>query len=216
MRRHVLHRLRRREVIRELRALGLLACDDRGPPLAAIPHQLAQLPNELGVLREAFDEDGPGALECGCRIGHAFLDIDERRGGRLGHERRILEQRERQRLEPGLARDLSLGAPLRFVRQVEIFESGLRLGVRDRRGEPGRHLALLLDAGDDGRTTVLELPEVAEALFERAQLGVVEPARGLLAVTRDERHGGLLVEQLDGGIHLGDAGIEDRGDAFGD
>ena len=73
---------------------------------------------------------------------------------------------------------------------------------RDRRRELGRQLALLLDALEDRRAALLELAQIGQPLLERAQLGVVEPAGGFLAVARDEGHGGLVVEQGDGGVHL--------------
>ena len=55
---------------------------------------------------------------------------------------------------------------------------------------------------EDRGAAVLQLAQVAQPLFELAQLGVVEAAGGLLAVAGDERHGGAAVEQLDGRADL--------------
>jgi hypothetical protein len=66
--------------------------------------------------------------------------------------------------------------------------------VHHRIEQLGRHLALFLDRLDDRRAALLELAQVAQALLEQAQLDVVEPAGGFLAVARDERHGGAFIE----------------------
>ena len=65
---------------------------------------------------------------------------------------------------------------------------------------------------EHGRAAVLELAQVAEPLLERAQLCVVEAARDLLAVARDERHGRPAVEQADGRGHLAVTDAELLGD----
>ena len=49
---------------------------------------------------------------------------------------------------------------------------------------------------------LLQLPQVAQPLLERAQLRVVEHLGRFLAVARDERHGRPAVEQLDRGLDL--------------
>src|SRR5262249_1331671 len=54
---------------------------------------------------------------------------------------------------------------------------------------------------------------IGESLLELTELRVVEAAGLLLAVARDERHGGALAEQLDRRRHLRDADIQFVGDA---
>src|SRR5690606_40328273 len=72
------------------------------------------------------------------------------------------------------------------------------------------------DAGKDRGAAVVQLAQVAQALFQIAQLGIVKAAGDFLAVAGDERHGGAFVEQRHGGGYLlrahaqfgGDAGID--------
>ena len=73
---------------------------------------------------------------------------------------------------------------------------------RDRREEFGRHLALLGDRLDDGRAAVFQLAQIAQPVFQQAQLRVVQAARRLLAVARDEGHRRALVEQGNGSGNL--------------
>ncbi len=54
-----------------------------------------------------------------------------------------------------------------------------------------------------------------EALFERAQLDVVQPAGGFLAVAGDEGHGGLVVEQRDRRLDLRHPDVQFFGDTSG-
>ena len=64
-------------------------------------------------------------------------------------------------------------------------------------------LALLGDGGQHRGPTLVELTQVAQPLLEGAQLPVIEAAGHFLAVAGDERDRGPLVEQPDGGNHLG-------------
>src|SRR5690606_20005815 len=77
-------------------------------------------------------------------------------------------------------------------------------------------LALLLDAREDRLAAVLELAQVREARLERAQLRIVEAAGDLLPIARDERYGGTVVEQRDGGLDLRRGGADLGGDGFRD
>ena len=63
-------------------------------------------------------------------------------------------------------------------------------------------LPWLADRLQDRRPPLLQLPQVAQPLLERAELGVVEAAGHLLAVPGDEGDGGAAVEQVDGRLHL--------------
>ena len=70
--------------------------------------------------------------------------------------------------------------------------------------------------GEDRRAPLFQFAQVAQALFEVAQLGVVEAVGRFLAVARDEGHGGAFVEQGDGGGDLGRTDAEFDGDAVFD
>ena len=126
-----------------------------------------------------------------------------------------MQQGEAERLEPRLAGNLRPGPAFRLVGEIEIFEPGLGVGSADRSGEHRRQLALLVDAGENGGTALVELAQVRQAFFERAQLRVVEAGGGLLAITRDERHGGLVVEQRNRRFHLRHADVQLLGNTFG-
>ena len=180
------------------------------------PHMVAQAADQIGIFGEAFHQDLHGAVERGLRVRDALLGIDERGRLRLRRARRIREQQVGERLQPGLARDLRLGAALRLEGQVEIFQARLGLGGLDLLADLRRQLALLVDALQDRGAAVLHLAQILEALIERAQLRVVEPAGRLLAIARHERHRRTAVEQVDGGGDLRLAHAEFLRNAGGD
>ena len=72
----------------------------------------------------------------------------------------------------------------------------------DLRFERVVELALLADAAEDRRAALLKLAQIAQPLFQRAQLRVVEHAGDFLAVARDERHRRAAVQKLDRRLHL--------------
>src|SRR5690606_3041544 len=72
----------------------------------------------------------------------------------------------------------------------------------DLRLQRGCELALLFDTGEHRRTPFFQFAQVAETLFQRTQLRVVEPAGHFLAIARDEGHGGAFVEERHGGGDL--------------
>ena len=82
-------------------------------------------PTSVGILADALDEDMAGAFQRGLGVGDALVGGDELCGLRLGHQRRVLQQRIGERLEAGLARDLRLGAALGLERRVEVFQLDL-------------------------------------------------------------------------------------------
>jgi hypothetical protein len=55
-------------------------------------------------------------------------------------------------------------------------------------------LALLLDAGEDADAPFVEFSQVAQALFQMTQLGVIEAAGHFFPVTGDEGHGGAFIQ----------------------
>ncbi len=92
------------EPVGELGARLLLPRHDARDQPAPRPEPLAQLADHVGVLGEALDQDRPGTVERRGHVGHPPVGIDV--PGRLGLrvQRRVPEQRERQRLQPRLAR----------------------------------------------------------------------------------------------------------------
>ena len=145
-------------------------------------------------------------------VGDLLFGVDEGRGRRLRIVLRLRQQQVGERLQPGLPGDLGLGAALRLERQIDVLQAPLAVGSQDRRLERGIELALLADRVEDRGAPLLQLAQIVEPLFERAQLRVVERAGGLLAIARDERHRRAAVEQRDGGIDLRLAHAELFGD----
>ena len=86
--------------------------------------------------------------------------------------------------------------------QVQIFQILLGGGQLNRLPQIGRQLSLLFNAFEHGFAPVLQLAQVAEAVFKLTQLNVIQPAGGLLAVARDERHSGAAVEEFNSGFDL--------------
>ena len=208
VRRHVLQPLGGAEIVGELNAFGFLARHDSRSPFAAFPHELPQSADELGILGKLLHQDPARAFERRGRVRDPLLRIDVGGGRIFGHESGILQQREGEWLEPGLDSDLRPRAPFRLVRQIQIFEPRLRVRGVEHRGQLRREFPLGRDALDDRGPPILELAKVCQPLVERAQLRVVEPAGGFLAVAGDEGHGGFVIEQRDGGLDLGHAHLE--------
>ena len=152
--------------------------------------------------REPLGQDRPRAVQRGLRIGHALVGVHERGGRRERIHRRVAEQPLGERLQAGLARDLRLGAPLGLERQVDVLQARLGLGAPDLRLQLLVQLALLAHRLQDRRPPLLQLPQIAQPLLERAQLRVVEHLGRFLAVAGDEGHGRTAVEQFHGGLHL--------------
>lgn len=206
------------EVVAELGAFLFLAGDHAGGQGRFVLHEHAQLVEQRGVFGEALHEDVLGAFQHRLDVGEAFLGVDETRGLAFRDQGRVVEQCVGQRAEAGFQGDLALGAALLLIRQVEVFETGLGVGELDVAGQFGGQLALFLDAGEDRAAAFFQFAQVAQALFQHAQLGIVEAAGDLFAVTGDEGNGGAFVEQGDGSgdlLRLNAAGGQ-CGELFGD
>ena len=190
-----------------------------------LAHVFAHRGEQVGVFGKALHQDLARTIERGLGVGHTgVVDaigvaeglLQVLGGFVVGHQHGIGEQRVGQRLQAGFARDLRLGAALELVGQVEVFEPRLVFSTFDGGAQLGGHLVLLFDAGDHRGAAFLQFAQVVQALFEIAQLGVVERAGDFLAVARNEGHGGALIEQLDGGGDLGQAHAQFGGDALFD
>ncbi|PRP93316.1 hypothetical protein ENSA5_43380 [Enhygromyxa salina] len=156
----------------------------------------------LGLLDDGLDHDVAGARERGLGVGHVELGVDERDGLALGRAvARLGEDPGGERSEAPLVRDRGLGPSLGLEREVEILERLLG-GRRAELGlERGGQLGLVADRREDRRATILELDEVAAALFDRADLDLVEATGRLFSVARDEGHRRAFGEQADDGEH---------------
>ncbi len=204
------------EVVAELGAFGFLAWYDAGTEGGVVLEEAPQLGQQVGVLGEALHEDVLGAFEHGLHIGEALLSVDKTGGFAFRIQLGIAEQRIGQLAETGFQGDLALGAALLLVGQVEVFDAGLGVGEVDLALELGGQLALFLDAGEDRDASLVQLAQVAQALFQVTQLGIVEAAGDFLAIAGDEGNGGAFVEQRHGGGDLlrayaqlvGDTGID--------
>ena len=75
----------------------------------------------------AFTSGTPGLSPCS--VVNAGFEVLRRLG--LGIQRMIGQQRRRQHVEPGFARDLRLGAALRLVGQIQIFQALLGVGLEE-------------------------------------------------------------------------------------
>ena len=164
---------------------------------------------ELGVLADHFGDDVARAFE---RLfgRHAELrgDFGERRGVAL------FPEELGERFEALVARDGGLGAALRFVGQVEIFEFGLFEGGFDLRLELRGELALFLNGGEDGFAAVFEFAEILELFLDVADLDFVQVAGDFLAIARNEGHGGAAVEEFDDGIHAFERDVQQLRDMY--
>ncbi|MFU0842040.1 MAG: hypothetical protein ACFWTZ_05455 [Burkholderia sp.] len=216
VRRDAAHRLSVVEIVAELGPFGLLAFGDAAHRLALAPEPAAQLLEQAAVLAHALAEDVARSRKRRGGVGNALFRVHKGRGLRVGIFLGMREKQVRKRLEARLAGDRGSRAALRPVRQVKVLEALLGVGFLDRRLELGRELALGADRLEHRASALVELPQVGKPLFERAQLRVVEAARRLLAVARDEGHRGAAVEQIRGRLHLSGACADLPGDALKD
>ena len=161
------------EVVAELGARILLAFDHLRANLALRPQPVAQLADQVRVLGDRLHQDRTRAVQRGTHVGDALVRIDERLGERFRRQRGIVAQAQRQRLQPGLAGDLRLGAALRLERQVQVLQSRLGVGGEQVGLQRIAKLALFLDAGEDRRAALFQLAQVTQAFLQQAQLGVV-------------------------------------------
>src|SRR6266849_5117485 len=202
MRRHLGQVLGEIEIIAEFGASLLFTVAHLGREPADRPHLLAQRADQIGVLREAFDQDRAGAVERGGSVGDLLLGIDE------AHRRDrwiVLWSREQQigqRLEAGLFGYLGLGAALRLERQIDVFKSAFAGGGANCCFERVIELALIADRIQDDDAALLKLAQIAQAFVERAQLRIIERAGRFLAIAGNEGQGCALVEHRPRGCDL--------------
>ncbi|MCY1518203.1 hypothetical protein D9M68_529120 [compost metagenome] len=202
------------EVVRELGARLLLAVDDPGPQEGGTFHVVAQAAEQIGVFGHAFGDDVAGAIKRRLHIHH--LGGQEGRCAIGRRDGAIGKDRFGQRPEATLAGDLSLGAALRLVGQIDVFEFRLGFDGGDLGFQFVRQLVLPADRLQDRCPTRLEFAQVSQPLRQHTQLRIVEPAGHFLAVARDERHRCPLVQQLDSGFNLRRCCLDFAGNNGGD
>ncbi len=222
VRRNLRQRLRVVEIVGEFLPGVLLAVDDLAVDHAMLKQIGTQVLQQRRVFRKAFHQDLPCAVERRLRVGHARVlallgrecGTNELRRLLFRHQRRVTQQRVGQRLEPGLDSDLCLGAPLRTVRQVQVFKTGFVLGRQDRDLQLRGHLALLLDRRNDRLAPRFQFAQIAQSLFQQAQLDVIQAAGRFLPVACDEGHGCAFIQQRNGCSHLFSTGRQFAGEAL--
>ena len=212
------------EIIGEFFAFVLLAFHHFRFDDAVFLHVFAQGLQQGCVFGETFHQDLARAVEGCLGVRHARI-IPVGTGKRVAQElarfhfRRqfgIVQQTVGQRHQARFDGDLRLRAALLLVGQVQIFQARLVFRVHDGVEQLGRHLVLFRDRGHDGGAPLFQFAQVAQALFEQAQLDIVEATGRFLAVTGDEGHGGAFVEQFDGGGNLHRFGGKFKGKALFD
>ena len=175
--------------------------------------EVARVLAHLGVFRHALGADVTSTGERRRDVGHLLFRADERERGLLGLAfERLRPEEIGERLESALLRDGRAGAALGLEREVKVFELGLGSDRPQLALELWRELALLLNLGEHRGASSLELDQVAAPLLDVPDLHLVEPRGRLLAVARDEGHGGALREQFDHGAHPGGREVELFGD----
>ena len=171
----------------------------RGPAheLSLTGNERTQALADVRIVADLLGDNVAGALQGVLNGLNAFFGGEKILRGDLGL-RAIALLREEQRGERRKALllcDRGAGAALLLVGTVEVFDLGKRFGAVDGSGKLVCQLALLVDGVFHRFAALFETAEVPEALFERAQRGVVHRAVQLLAVAGDEGNGVALVEQ---------------------
>ena len=203
------------KVVGKLGAGSFLARHHFGDQLALQPQLVAQPSQQAGIFGKTLDQDGPCPVKGGLDISHALAGIDKSRCRLLGLLLRPGQQAFCQRFQPGFAGDLRAGTPFGLVGQVQVFQPGLVGRSIECRFQFTGQLALLGNGLEDAVASLVQLAQIAQALVQLAQLGVIQPAGGFLAVAGHKRHGCSAVQQLHGSGHLAGADLEFLGNTLG-
>ncbi len=110
-----------------------------------------------------------------------------------------VEEELREREEAPLDRLRGAGLLRRLVGGVEVVEDGARARVLDRGAELGREDLPLLERGEDLGAPLVERPEPLRLARGVTEGDLVERARVVLPVARDERDRRAPLEELERG-----------------
>ena len=185
----------------------ILAIDQFGRQQPFGPQPAAQPLHQGGVFRPAFAQNIAHTVQHGLDGGevvtqfaffsfHAGCSLDSRR------QCRVRKQPVSQGFKSGFAGHLPFGAAFLFERQVNVFQILFAGSLGNCLLQRGRQLALLTDAVEHCLLALGQLTQVAQPLLQLAQLNVVQPTGGFLAVTGNERHRGTIVKQVYSGVDL--------------
>ena len=168
---HGAHRFAVIEIVGKLFACVFLPGNHLGVHLGFVPQFFAQHADQFGIFGKLFHQNGTRAVECGFAVGHLFVEIILCGGFGIG----VLfgQQQIGQGLQTVFAGDLRFGAALGFVGQIDVFERGFVVASVNRGLQFRRELALLFYAFEHGFFTRHQLAQIAQTLFQRAQLAVV-------------------------------------------
>ncbi len=175
---------------------------------------MTQTPQKIGIFGDGFRHDITRAFECGLHICHFGREIGFRKLYRIGST--IRPDGIRQGSQSALAGDLCLGAALRLIGQIEVFQFRLGGGARQLQRQFVRHLALAVDAIDDRGASGFQLAEINQSFCQRAQLRIVKPACDFLTIARDEGNRRALVQQPYCGGRLIRASVDFCGNGRGE
>ncbi len=205
--RHVGDRLMVIEVVAELRALFLFASDHGRRQVGVFPQVVAHLRQQGRILSKALHQDVARAVQRGFAVGHAFIGVNKLLRFGLRIVRRRVPQQIRQRRQASFNSDLPAGTALRLVGQVEIFEFGLAQRAGDGLRQIVSQFTLIADGLQDRLTTLLQLPQVAQAGLQVTQLRIIQPAGDFLTITCNKRHGVPFIKQANGSFYLFGSGL---------
>ncbi len=164
------------------------------------PVGLARCLSRSDVLRDGFGDDVSRALQRGVDVGDFLGHVGARRL-LWAPARRLREDEVGERLQASLTRDAPPRLPLLLVWEVEILELVSRGRGEQRRSQLRRELSLLFDGPEDDRAPLLERDVLVVLFLDGADLHLVEVARSLLAVARDEGDRRALREERDDRAH---------------
>ncbi|MPM54547.1 hypothetical protein SDC9_101325 [bioreactor metagenome] len=176
-----------------------------GPqPLAHVLHQRGVFGPTLGkdIAHAVQHRRHGGEISAGLAVGQHFRIFQKGLGLLVRVQRRVGKQLVGQRLDAEFLGDLALGAALLLERQIDVFQFLLGRRGGNRGAQRIGQLALLVNGLEHRLAAVVQLAQIGQALVQRAQLRIVQTARGLLAVAGHKRNRGAAIEQLHCRAHL--------------
>ena len=171
---------------------------------------------DIGIVADGLGNNVTGALQGLLDGGDLLIEIgffDDFFETALGE--RLLEDMLRQPLQAFLAGDHGACAALGLVGRVQVFEGGQGAGGLDGGIQLLGQLALFLDGFEDGRPAFIDGAQADDLIRDDADLFIVQRTGHFLTVAGDERDGIALIEQANGGLHLGSFNMQLGRNGFG-